>query len=160
MATDRHLEDRVQALEARLGSVEDLVNGTQRTLGNVVAEHTSYRTSHDSQHAIEAAGHEAEHRRIQKELDDFRRSASKAIEETYELLGLVGADVAKKAKAIAHQGERIERESQKISLQGWAISKIGLLVIVGAAVGGGAVQVALYHFAHRTEPTGVVKPAR
>lgn len=150
------MEDRVLALEERVAMAEqkvlgahEVAKGAQRIAQTIADEHNAWRTRHLESHEKETAEHKAEHERLATQIDERHKAAMKAIDEAFELLGRVGADLGGKATAISEQAKRIETESKKISAQAWATSKIGLLVVLGASVGGGLVQSCVSLLTHR-----------
>jgi hypothetical protein len=161
------LEQRMLALEQRVAGTEAMARGAdersvgaQKAVQTIGDEFTRWRAHHVALHQREAEEHAALHQRERAELEaeivDSRKKCMAAVEESYETLGGVARDLGGKAQTIAEQGtriaaqgDRIESESRKISAQAWVHSRMGLLVILGASIGGGLFQSLLHWITSR-----------
>ncbi len=104
------------------------------------ADFATYKRDH-------SAADEAEHARLMTLAGDIRGTVN----------GLA-SDLGTKADLLRSQGQRIEQEADKIRFQGNFLARVGLLVVFGAAVGGGGMQVALWYLTVGHAPSVTTHP--
>lgn len=109
-----------------------------------------YKREHRAEHVRIAAEAAMRHEQITANINALAEKLKKAVGDVYETMGGIARDLGAKADAITVQGSRIESEASKIRLQGAFLAKVGLLVVFGAAVGGGAIQGCAWLYARRS----------
>lgn len=153
------MEARVSALEARLAAVESVAEGARHATARLADEHTSRWSEHAMLHQRDSQTHDRAHEVLLHQIESVKKESSVAINDAFEALGSIGAELATKARTLNDHAAQLEAAGRRIGAQAWVQSKIALLVIVGAAVGGGAAQVAIHRLTHR-EPAPVVNSPR
>ncbi len=111
------------------------------------ADLAAYQRDHRQEHEHLAHEARARHSQITSEMHALREKTNKAIGDLYETLGGVAKDLGAKANMIQAQAANLEIQTAKIRVQGGFLSKLGLLVVFGAALGGGIFQGAVWYFA-------------